>query len=197
MRRRIAFFDFDGTITAKDSLLELIKYHKGIFLFCFGFLLNAPFLIAYKLKVIRNSTAKQIVLRFFFHGTPLSSFQLKCDEFSLEKLPLLIRPKALVEIKKLKELNTEIVIVSASAKNWLQQWADETGVKLICTNLEVKDEKLTGRISGENCHGKEKVKRIKALYDLSCYDEIYCYGDSAGDRPMLSLATVSFYKPFR
>ncbi|HVM88593.1 MAG TPA: HAD family hydrolase [Puia sp.] len=197
MNRRIAFFDFDGTVTVKDSLPEVIKYHKGSFLFYAGFLLNAPFLLAYKLKIIRNSTAKQIILRFFFKRTSLLLFQEKCDEFASKKLPALIRPKALAEIRKLKELNAEIVIVSASAKNWLEQWVAQTGVQLVCTKLEIKDEKLTGKISGENCHGEEKVRRIKEQFDLSGYDEIYCYGDSSGDKPMLSLATISFYKPFR
>lgn len=197
MKRRIAFFDFDGTITTKDTLLEVIKYHRGHFLFYAGFLLNAPFLIAYKCKIIRNSAAKQIILRFFFKNTSLSYFQLKCDEFVSAKLSSLIRPKALAEINKLKQLNAEVVIVSASAKNWLQQWANEVGARLICTKLEIRNEKLTGRIEGENCHGEEKVKRIRAAYDLSQFDEIYCYGDSSGDRPMLGIATFPFYKPFR
>jgi phosphatidylglycerophosphatase C len=197
LKRRIAFFDFDGTITTKDTLLELIKYQKGHFLFYIGFLLSAPYLVAYKLKIIRNSTAKQKVLRFFFNKTPLSSFQLKCDEFASRELPALIRPKALHEIKKLQDLGAEIVIISASAKNWLLAWTDETKLQLIATLLEVKNEKLTGRIDGENCHGEEKVRRIKAAFDLTQYDEIYCYGDSSGDKPMLALGTFSFYKPFR
>lgn len=197
MKRRIAFFDFDGTITTKDTLLEIIKYQKGNFLFYIGFLLNASFLIAYKLKMIRNSTAKQQVLKFFFNKTPLTLFQKKCDDFTIKKLPALIRPKALIEIKKLQELKAEVVIVSASAANWLQQWANENGAKLICTNLVIKNEKLTGNIDGENCHGEEKVKRIKAAYDLSQYDEIYCYGDTSRDKPMLAIGTHSFYKPFR
>jgi HAD superfamily hydrolase (TIGR01490 family) len=197
LKRRIAFLDFDGTITTKDTLLETIKFQKGIFLFYFGFIITSPFLIAYKLKLIKNSTAKEKVLQFFFNKMPLSSFQLKCDDFASQKLPSLIRPKALVEINKLKEKNAEVVIVSASAKNWLQQWCNAVGAKLICTNLEIKNEKLTGRIEGENCHGKEKVKRIHAAYNLSEFDEIYCYGDSSGDRPMLSLATFPFFKPFR
>lgn len=197
MKRRIAFFDFDGTVTTKDTLLEIIKYQKGHFRFYAGFLINAPYLIAYKLKIIRNSTAKQQVLKFFFNKTPLAAFQLKCDEFASHALPSLIRPKALQEIKKLQRAGAEVVIISASAKNWLLTWADQLDVKLIATLLEVRNEKLTGKIDGENCHGIEKVRRIKAAYDLSQYDEIYCYGDSPGDRPMLALGTFSFYKPFR
>ncbi|HXB42970.1 MAG TPA: HAD family hydrolase [Puia sp.] len=197
MKRRIAFFDFDGTISTKDTLLELIKYQKGRFLFYIGFLINVPYLIAYKLKIIPNSTAKQKVLKFFFNKTPLSFFQLQCDRFASSVLPSLIRPKALLEIKKLQKIGTDVVVVSASAKNWLLTWAEEMDVQLIATMLEVKNERLTGMIDGENCHGQEKVNRIEAAYDLSKYDEIYCYGDSPGDEPMLALGTFSFYKPFR
>ena len=75
---------------------------------------------------------------------------------------------------------------------------------LLATRLETtpdkdgsKPDRLTGRIFQVNCHGKEKVRRIKEAYSLEEYQEIYTYGDSSGDRPMLKLGTASFYKPFR
>jgi phosphoserine phosphatase len=70
-------------------------------------------------------------------------------------------------------------------------------VKLIASRMEVKDEMITGKIDGRNCHGEEKKRRIQEAFDLSAYQEIYCYGDTKGDKPMLSLATSAFYKPFR
>ena len=197
MKRRIAFFDFDGTITTKDSFLELIKFQKGTLLFYIGFLLNAPFLLAYKLKIISNSRAKERILKFFFNKTTLADFQLKCDEFAMQNLPEMVRPKAIIEIRMLQELGAEVVIVSASAKNWLLKWAEAQQVALITTLLEVRNEKITGCIEGKNCYGKEKVARIRSQFDLSQYDEIYCYGDTSGDTPMLALATHVFYKPFR
>ncbi|MBS1668535.1 MAG: HAD-IB family hydrolase [Bacteroidetes bacterium] len=197
MKRRIAFFDFDGTITNKDSFLELIKFQKGPLLFYTGFLLNAPFLLAYKLKIISNSSAKERILRFFFNKTTLNDFQLKCDRFAMQNLPEMVRPKAIMEIRKLQELSAEVVIVSASAKNWLLKWSDAQQVALIATLLEVRNEKITGCIDGKNCFGEEKVARIQSQFDLSQYDEIYCYGDTSGDNPMLALATHAFYKPFR
>jgi len=90
-----------------------------------------------------------------------------------------------------------VVIVSASAQDWIKDWCAETGVSMIATKLEVKEGKITGKIEGNNCHGKEKVRRINETYNLSDYNEIYCYGDSRGDKPMLGLGNISFYKPFR
>lgn len=196
MKRRIAFFDFDGTITSKDTLLENIKFQKGLFSFYFGFFINAPYLIAYKLKIISNQAAKQRILKFFFGKMPLHSFQMKCDDFASDVLPSLILPRALEEIERLKSIGTEVVIVSASAENWIQKWSDANGIKVISTKLEVKDGIITGNIEGRNCHGKEKVRRILAAYDLSQYDEIYGYGDTKSDKPMLSLAHFAFYKFF-
>ena len=197
MSRRIAFFDFDGTITSKDTLLEVIKYRHGVKKFYFGFLLHSPFLIAYKLGIISNQLAKEKVLRWFFRKMTPDQFQALSDEFARTAIPALIRPKALEEIKKLKASGAEVVIVSASAENWIAQWCRSMDLQLIATQLECTNGFLTGRINGKNCHGEEKVERIKAKYDLSEYKDIYCYGDTSGDRPMLGLGTARFYRPFR
>jgi phosphatidylglycerophosphatase C len=197
VKRRIAFFDFDGTLTTKDTLLEMIKFHKGAFWFYLGFLINSPFLVAYKLKIISNQLAKEMVLRYFFRKETIESFQQKCDLFVASELPALMRQKGVQEIQKLVELGAEVVIVTASASNWVKPPVHPENIRLLSTELEVINGKLTGRLIGKNCHGHEKVSRIKAAYDLSAYDEIFCYGDTNGDKPMLELATVAFYKPFR
>jgi phosphoserine phosphatase len=63
--------------------------------------------------------------------------------------------------------------------------------------MEVADGKITGMFEGMNCHGEEKVLRIKKHLDPQEYTLIYTYGDTKGDRPMLALGTHSHYKPFR
>jgi phosphatidylglycerophosphatase C len=214
--QRIAFFDFDGTITTKDTLLEFIRFSNGSFRFCLGFALSSPWILAYKLKLIPNQQAKEKVLRFFFRHCPLTRFQEECDRFSREALPALIRPKALREITRLQAAGTDVVIVSASPGNWIRGWADHVNAALIATRLETTPaqaidtparpteaptpsvpETLTGNIEGRNCYGLEKVSRIQQEFDLSVDTEIYTYGDTSGDRPMLQLGTASFFKPFR
>ena len=197
MSRPIAFFDFDGTVTTKDSLLEFIKFSKGDIWFYWGFLLHAPVLIAYRLKIISNQRAKEIILRYFFRKMPLAEFNSQCDAFLADVMPLLIRPKAMKEIKKLQEAGAEIAVVSASPENWVAKWCESMKLTCIATRLNVNENKITGYISGKNCYGMEKVRRINEAYDLSRYSIVYCYGDTPGDRPMLSLGKHAFYKPFR
>jgi HAD superfamily hydrolase (TIGR01490 family) len=197
VKKEIAFFDFDGTITKKDTLLEFIKFSKGSFHFYLGFILNLPYLIAYKLKIISNQKAKEKILTFFFEGTPVEVFKSYCSAFSKNVLPKLIRTKAMQEIKLLKEKGISIVIVSASPENWIEDWANSLQLEIITTTLEIKNNKITGKILGQNCHGNEKVNRINQRYNLNEYNIVAAYGDSSGDKPMLSLGQKAFYKPFR
>jgi HAD superfamily hydrolase (TIGR01490 family) len=197
LSRVIAFFDFDGTITTKDSLLEFIRYSKGDFAFYSGFALHAPVLVAYKLQIISNHRAKEIMLRHFFGKMKVEEFEALCEKFTSNVMPSLIREKAVREIMKLKSVGADVVVVSASPENWLVQWCNNIGVACIATRMLMNEDRVTGKILGRNCHGEEKVRRIKELYDLGTYSKIYCYGDTPGDRHMLSLGDYRFYKPFR
>ncbi|HTI91348.1 MAG TPA: HAD-IB family hydrolase [Puia sp.] len=197
MQQTIAFFDFDGTITTKDTLLEFIKFSKGKFRFYLGFFLTSPWLVALKLKLVPNQLAKEKVLTFFYRNCPEEQFQQYCSSFNAEALPALIRPKAVQEIARLKEIGASIVIVSASPENWIRAFALSQGAELLATRLAISNHRLTGKIDGRNCHGTEKEARIRQAYTLSEFTAIYAYGDSSGDKDLLALAHFPFYKPFR
>ena len=67
-------------------------------------------------------------------------------------------------------------------------------VDAICTQLEEKGGRLTGRYVRGDCTGAEKVKRIRERYDLTRFARIYAYGDSDEDREMLDLAHEKYYR---
>ena len=194
---RIAFFDFDGTITTKDTLLEFIMFSKGRLYFYLGFLLNSPWLLGMKLGIISNQKAKERILTFFFRGMSESVFQDHCNLFVSDVLPKILRPKALDEMFRLKKAGVKIVIVSASPEGWIKGWSNRLQADLIATKLAIRQQALTGKILGRNCHGLEKIRRIQEAYNLHDYQEVLCYGDSKADLPMLKMGNISFYKPFR
>ncbi len=197
MKKGLALFDFDGTITSKDSFIEFIKFNKGWFRYIAGMVIHLPILILYKLKLFSNQRAKEIIITHFFSHTKVEEFSAVCNAFSNYVIPKIVRPKAIQEISKLKELGFRIIIVSASPLNWIKQWADENNIELIASCLETNEGKITGRLTGKNCHGIEKVRRIKESIDLNEYREVYAYGDTSGDLHMLELAHKKYYKPFR
>ena len=192
----LALFDFDGTITKKDSLLHFIRFVKGNFKTLLGIFLLFPMLVKFKLGFLPNDQAKQKVMAYFFKGISSEDFKRLATDYSLNKIHSILRPKALERIQWHQKEGHRIVVVSASIKEWLEPWCDQNDLELICTELEYKEGRLTGNFSLKNCHGQEKVNRIKSRIDLNEYDDIYAYGDSSGDTEMLALAHYKHYRYF-
>jgi len=197
MSKKIAFFDFDGTITTDDSLLKFIRFVVGDRRFLLGLVVLSPMLVLYKLKLIPNYKAKQYLLSWFFKGMRKVDFLKVANEYSLVHIDKILRPKAIEKINWHKNQGHKVVVVSASIECWLRPWCEKNNLELIATKLEIKDDIVTGNLLTKNCYGVEKVNRIKEAYDLEKFDYIYAYGDSSGDKQMLSLAHENFYKPFR
>lgn len=193
---KLAFFDFDGTITTKDSLVDFIQYAVGKPNYYLGILKLGPMLVAHSIKLIPNHIAKENLISYFFKDWSIEYFTDISEQYSLEKIDKITRPEAIKEIKWHQEQGHEVVIVSASIECWLKPWCDKHHIALISTRLEVKDSKLTGKFATKNCHGIEKVNRIRKQYDLSKYGVIYAYGDSHGDKEMLRLAAEQYFQCF-
>jgi len=191
-----AFFDFDGTITNKDSFIDFLKYTNPFYKFWFYFILLSPVLVLFKLKVISNEKAKQIVLSMFFKGEKVSEFREKAQKYATNQLPKIVKQNAVDKILWHKQQNHKVVVVSASLKCWLLPWCEKNGIDLIATELEEKNGRLTGKLKTKNCFGKEKVRRIKEKFTINKNDTIYAYGDSVGDKEMLEIATYRNYRVF-
>lgn len=194
---KLALFDFDGTITTKDSLVEFIQYATSKPTYYAGLLKLSPMLVAYTFKLIPNHIAKEKLIAHFFKGWDANRFQKLAKQYSSEQINKIIRPKAIEKIKWHQEQGHKVVMVSASMECWLEAWCDMQNIELISTQLEMRDNKLTGKFATKNCYGIEKANRVKKAYNLSDYNYIYAYGDSHGDKELLALADKSFYKPFR
>ena len=192
--RKVYAFDFDGTLTTRDTLLAFIRYAKGTTNFCLGFLLHAPWLVLMKLGLYPNWKAKQRVFSYFFGDMTLETFDTLCLAFAKDNRHLL-RPFAFEAIKKARSEGAEVLIVSASVDNWVQPFFPD--VKVIGTQVEVNNGRLTGRFLTKNCYGQEKVNRIlDYLPDRKTY-KLIAYGDSRGDQELLAFADEAHYKPFR
>ncbi len=194
---KLALFDFDGTITTDDSLIKFIRFVVGDVKTLWGMILLSPMLVVYKLKLIPNYKAKQMMLSYFFKGMDEQQFRKVAEEYSLKQIDTILRPKAMEKIAWHKEQGHTIVVVSASIECWLKPWCNHHGLNILSTKLEMKNGVVTGKLLTKNCYGLEKANRVKEKYNLSYYNYIYAYGDSSGDKELLELADKTFYKPFR
>ena len=66
MKKKLYCFDFDGTLTTSDTLLEFIRYAKGTGRFLMVFLMYSPLLVLMKLHLFPNWKAKQLIFAHLF-----------------------------------------------------------------------------------------------------------------------------------
>lgn len=196
--RSIAFFDFDGTVTYSDTMFAFFKYAVGPFRYVLFFLLLSPVFVLYKFRLLPGQKAKELSMAFLFRGMHKGTLEKLGRDFCREGMSELIRPEAMEKINWHRSLGHEVFIVSASAGEWLEPWCLENELPVLCTRL-LYDESgaFTGKIAGKNNNGPEKERRIREAVNLSLYQTIYAYGDTAGDREMLELAHVVCFTPFR
>lgn len=211
-------FDFDGTLTTRDTLIEFIRYACGRRAFLLGFLRYAPLLVLMKLRLYPNYRAKQRVFAHFFRGMPVERFDALCTAFARDNRHLL-RPAGIAAVRSAISRGDTVVIVSASVDRWVSPFfsdmptvTDEnratdnssgiattpsTRFTILGTSVETSAGRLTGRFSTPNCYGAEKVRRLLALYPDRAAYRLTAYGDSRGDRELLAFADEGHYKPFR
>ncbi|MEI8203095.1 MAG: HAD-IB family hydrolase [Bacteroidota bacterium] len=192
----IAFFDFDGTITNNDSFLQFLLITHGRFGFFLRLLLLTPIFLLYKLKLISDHNSKVFIFSSFYKNKSFEEVSALANQFSLSKLPTYVKHEAMERIQWHIAQQHKVVVVSAGFSFILKPWCDAHQLHLIATEIEVVNGKITGRFASANCWGKGKVQRINEEYLLSDYYTIFAYGDSEGDKELLSIAHKAFYKTF-
>ena len=183
--KQLFAFDFDGTLTTRDTLIAFIRYACGTPRFLLGFLLHAPLLVLMKLRLYSNGKAKQRLFSWFFRGMPIETFDTLCQSFASTHRHLL-RPETVRLLQQALSEGSEVLVVSASIDNWVQPFFPT--VTVLGTQIEVIDGRLTGRFLTPNCYGQEKVRRILALHPVRSSYRLTAYGDSRGDRELLAFA---------
>ena len=146
------------------------------------------------LKCYPHGKAKEKVFSYFFKGKSIEEFNAVCQQFA-DTHRHLLRPQGVATIEEAQADGADVVIISASVDNWVQPFFPT--VKVLGTQIEVRDGHLTGRFLTENCFGQEKVSRLLAVFPDRADYHLTAYGDSRGDRELLAFADEAHYKPFR
>lgn len=194
--KTLALFDFDGTITRKDSFIAFIFFSHGTLKAMLGLFILSPTVVAMKMKLLSRSRVKEIMFSWFFKGMEISDFTRLGFAFADEILGSMLRPSALKRLNEHLAAGDRIIVVTASAYEWVKPWTDKMGIALIATRWEEQGGRLTGRISGLNCNGPEKVKRLREVVSPESFETIHAYGDTSGDEAMLAIASHKHYRIF-
>lgn len=187
--KRVTVFDFDGTLTLKDSMMSIIIFQRGKSGLIWALLRELHLLVLMFMGLYSNQKAKERLLTHCFGGMKEQEFEDFCHKFA-ESHRNILNPATLSKLQEAKERGDEVFIITASPVSWVGRFIE--GITVLGSHMEVKDGIITGKLVGLNCYGEEKVQRLlRKMPEIKQHREDYyitAYGDSRGDREMLAFA---------
>lgn len=191
-----AFFDFDGTLTHGDTMIPFILSAIGLPRFILALVKASPRLAGRMLHLCSTQQAKEALFGACFKGMPYETFRLKGLAFAHNNRTKCLRDDIARRFRQFAgEKKCAVAIVSASMQEWVEPFFDDiSGIIYITTRPGIDDDgRLTGRFATPNCKGAEKVRRILEIIPQAREIGTIAFGNSAGDKEMLSMARKSVW----
>jgi phosphatidylglycerophosphatase C len=194
--RSLVAFDFDGTLTWRDSFRAFLAWRFGRARYGLGLARLASPALAFARDRDRGRL-KAAMVREFLSGQTRAELVAQADTFAAAHARRLFRPDAIRCWKQWQKQNARLLIVTASPEILVAPFAHGLGAEgVVGTRLAFSaDDVATGELDGPNCRGSEKVARLRALFG----DDVRldaAYGDSDGDKQMLAIADEPGMKLF-
>ena len=194
--RPIVAFDFDGTLTIRDSFTAFLRWRAGRRGWAVGLVKLAPAVATYARDRDRGRI-KAASVREFLGGVDRATLAAEAEAFAQDVWSRFMRPDALACWNDWGARGAHRVIVTASPEETVAPFARRLGAEaLLGTSLTFDDKsRVTGAFTGPNCRGAEKVQRLKAAYgdDVRV---VAAYGDTSGDTEMLAMAEHAGFRAF-
>lgn len=192
----VAAFDFDGTLTRTDTVVDFLVRACG------GRRVAAALVrsLAAERSVDRKARTatshrdriKERLSVELLGGRPMAELEEIGAAFAREVHEKRLRPHMLGRLQGHKAAGHSVVIVSASYSFYLDPLGQALGVDaVLCTRVEAdRSGVCTGRLVGGNCRGATKVARLQTWAEGRPH-ELHAYGDSPGDAELLASAAVA------
>ena len=195
--RKVVAFDFDGTLTDRDSFIAFLDFAKGKAGMARAFL-SQPSLLTHYLATKDRGALKSRLLYKLLGPIPQDELETLIRAFSTTTAMSLFRMDALDAWDRHNLPDRQRVIVTASPQLLVAPFGRMIGAdRVIGTKLGFDAQgRLTPDLDGPNCRGEEKMSRLREIYG-GTLDLEAAYGDTAGDREMLAAAKHGHYRVFK
>ncbi len=187
-KRSIAFFDFDGTLAEGDSLWPFLVAARG-WAWCAGaFLLCLPLpLLAFAAGKNWRTAVKAGLLRLTLGGLSLEEAARAAGK--MRSWPKWIE-KNVATLRKHHEAGHLVVIATGSLNLYMPTILRDVLPydELLCTEMEMKGNVLTGRMASGNCVRERKAQRVaEYIVANGPFEESWAYGNAPHDLPMMEV----------
>lgn len=195
--RPIVAFDFDGTLTIRDSFTQFLRWRAGPGGWALGLVKMAKATAAYARDRDRGAV-KAASVKVFLKGVSRTELEADAARFADHIWPRFMRPDALEVWEDWGRRGAHRVIVTASPEITVAPFAKRLGAEgLLGTHLTFdEDQRITGAFASPNCRGEEKVRRLREVFGPEMTLEA-AYGDTSGDTEMLAIARTQGFRVFR
>jgi phosphatidylglycerophosphatase C len=192
----VVAFDFDGTLTIRDSFTAFLRWRAGPGAWALGLVKMAPAVAVYARDRDRGRI-KAASVREFLKGVPRAELESDAERFADQVWAGFMRPDALKVWNDWGQRGAHRVIVTASPETTVAPFARRLGADALLGTLLTFDsqDRVTGAFDTPNCRGEEKVRRLHEAYgdDLRL---TAAYGDTSGDTEMIAIAEEKGFRVF-
>jgi len=194
--RPLVAFDFDGTLTIRDSFTGFLAWRTTPARWAVGLARLAPSALAY-LGHRDRGRIKAAAIRWFLGGLPRARLAAEAEAYAEARTAALLRPDALAAWNAWRARGAVLAIVTASPTAVVGPFARKLGADiLIGTELAYDgQDRVTGALATPNCRAAEKVVRLRERFG-DAVRLAAAYGDTSGDTEMLALAEAPGFRVF-
>lgn len=196
--QRIAAFDFDGTLSEKDTLIPFLVQLDGPFRFA-GAMGKVGSEAARRNVDLRDrDDVKAALLSVLASGRSAQDLDRRGRLYAKELLTSKLRPDVRARLEEHLRRGDTVVFVSASLAAYLQPLAEQLGVHdVIAVELAEQDGRLTGDLKRPNVRAEQKAVRLREWIASQVPDgrpvELWAYGNSSGDHELMEMADHAFW----
>lgn len=173
---RTVLFDFDSTLTTKDTFRPLARHfaRNNFFkLWLIYFLLTL-----YKIKLIKDKPLKEIFLKLFAKNLNQAQMGKKISAFIEKILPPFLNKATLDILNRHLKAGDRVFLVSANFDFFLEPIVKRWELQgLICTETQKINSCFTGKIIGPTCKGRDKLNKVINTLGETELKNTIAYGD--------------------
>ena len=186
----IAIFDLDHTLARRDTYLRYL----------WGYLWRRPWrawrcaflpcaIALFAMGQMSNASLKEYLLSAILGGASRQDIDEWTQSFLRKMIPGGLSREGLRVLEVHRRSGDHLVLLSASPDCYVLELGKRLMFdEVVCTNVEWRGNRLSGRLASANIRGEEKVQALLSIKSRLGNLRVTAYGDRPSDLPLLRLA---------